>query len=142
MRLRIAPVRFVVVAASTAVCGIVAVAFVAGCGSTAEPAMPHLATGATVDPKSGEASITITASGVGIARTAFVLTYPDGHRALLGTAQYQDADSSVYTPSSRPKGKYAYTVYATPLTHQGAPPLTVGYFTARYAVASGTFTIR
>jgi hypothetical protein len=137
MRLHIAPTRFVVVVALIAVCGFVA----AGCGAATEPAMPHLGVSATVGPKPHGATVSIAVSGVGTAMAAIVITYPDGHREQTGSGQWQAADSGSFTTSNLPKGNYEYTVHAISAKAQNAPPLSVGYFVDRYAVASGAFTI-
>jgi hypothetical protein len=142
MRRPTTPWRLVVAVAVIAAGGSVAVALVAGCGSATEPVMPQLSASASPGPKPGEATISIAASGAGIANSALVLTHPDGHSEVLVTGQYSHADSSESIPSNLSKGAYTYTVYAIPAENQNAPSIGVGYFTADNVVASGAFTIQ
>jgi hypothetical protein len=110
------------------------------CGSGAAT-MPHIRTSVTVGQKPHEAAIHVSASGMGKAFAGIVLTYPDGHRELLGTATYSEADSGVWEPSGLPGGSYRYTIYATPAGPNDTGSFPVGKIVKDNAVASGNFVI-
>ena len=116
------------------------VAALSGCASGAT-GMPQVKTSVSVAPKLRTAAIHISASGAGKAFSGIVLTYPDGHHDLLGTATYSEASSGTWDPSGLPSGSYTYTVYATPAGPNDTGPFPVGRIVKANAVASGTFVI-
>jgi len=79
---------------AAAVAALFAVRLLAGCASrTATAEIPHLKTTVTVGPKPHQATIDVSSSGPGAAFSGIVLTYPDGHRRMLGTGTYEAGDS-------------------------------------------------
>jgi hypothetical protein len=112
-----------------------------GCASGVTE-MPQLKTSVTLGPKAHSATINVSASGVGGAFSGIVLTYPDGHRRLLGTATYSDADSGTWGPEELPSGTYTYTIYATPAGPADMGSFPVGRIVKDNIVASGTFVIQ
>jgi hypothetical protein len=119
---------------------LVLVAVPSGCASGAA-GMPQIKTSVTVAPKLHMATIHISANGEGKAFAGIVLSYPDGHRDLLGTATYSAASSGTWEPNKLPSGSYAYTVYATLAGPNDTGSFPVGMIVKANVVASGTFVI-
>ena len=103
--------------------------------------MPTFSATATPGPKAHEATVSVTSDGSGTASVAIVLTYPDGHRSLLQSGQWQAADSAESTRSDLPAGDYSFTVYAIPAGGQDSRPISAGDFVAGNAVASAEVTV-
>ena len=116
-------------------------AFTVGCGSAGETTIPTFSASATAGPKAHEATVSVTSDGSGTASVAVVLTYPDGHRSVLQSGQWQAMDYGTSTTSDLPAGDYTFTVYAIPDGGQGSAPISVGYFVAKYAVATAKVTV-
>lgn len=125
---------------AAAVAALFAVWLLAGCDS-GTATMPHLKTRVTFGPKPGQATIYVTPSGAGSAFSGIVLTYPDGHRRMLGTATYELLNGGTWEVDHLASGVYTYTVYATPAGPAGTGPFPVGEIVKENAVASGRFTI-
>ncbi len=115
--------------------------FTAGCGSASKATMPTFSATATAGPKAHEATVSVTSDGSGTASVAVVLTYPDGHRSVLQSGQWQAMDSGTSTTSDLPTGDYTFTVYAIPDGGQGSAPISAGYFVDKYAVATAKVTV-
>ena len=123
------------------VAALIAGSLLAGCAS-GTATMPDLKTGVTVHQTAHRATIHVAASGVGEAFSGIVVTYPDGHRDLLGTATYSDGDSSKWRVDNLTAGTYGYAVYAIPAGSGNSGAFPVGEIADQNLMASGTFTIR
>ena len=85
----------------------------AGCANPGS--MPHLHINVTVGPRAHQAVVHISASGrCGGAYSGVVLTYPDGHRRILGTDSYGVGDIGTFELDGLPSSVYACTTYAMP----------------------------
>jgi hypothetical protein len=121
----------------------------AGCANPGS--MPRVHVGVTVGTAAHLAVVHISASGrCGGAYSGVVLTYPDGHRRLLGTACYGVGEIGRFEVDGIPSGAYTCTVYATPFkntdesgrrTGSGFRPFPVDRMIEKNIVASRTFVI-
>jgi len=113
--------------------------------------MPQVHAGVSVGPALHRAVVHISASGRrGGAYSGVVVTYPDGRRALLGTACYGVGEVGRFELDGLPSGVYTCTVYAVPfkntyevdLAHgSGFRPFPVARMIKTNIAASTTFVI-
>jgi hypothetical protein len=121
----------------------------AGCANPGS--MPRLHANVTVGPKAHRAVIRITASGrLGGAFSGIVLSYPDGHRRILGSGFWGRSDVGYWAIDGLPSGVYTCTAYAVPakakddLIEHGLRtnrPFPVGEMVKENVAASATFVI-
>lgn len=101
--------RIALVLGSMSVLGLLLV----GCANPASMPQVHVKT--AIRAPAHDAVVHISATGrSGGAYSGVVLTYPDGHLQMLGTACYGVGDIGRFQLDGLPSGVYTCTVYATP----------------------------